>query len=107
MTKEKIHILADNDDIILMFGLLGIESTIVENNDDLKKEFNNLIKKPNIGMIIISAKISEYFNDFLIDYKLTNRKPFIFYLPDIFIPDTEEKEIFLKKINESIGKIIN
>jgi hypothetical protein len=42
----------------------------------------------------------------LTEYKLNNKKPFIFSLPDIFNPNIEEDEMFIEEISKSIGKII-
>lgn len=106
MSEQKIHVLG-YDDIVLMLGLLGIEGTVIKESDDFQKEFNNLINKPSIDMIIISLKLPSDIEDFLVNFKLNKRKPFIFYLPEIFNLEVIPKDLFLNKIYESIGKILS
>ncbi|MFX1317444.1 MAG: hypothetical protein ACFE9T_16400, partial [Promethearchaeota archaeon] len=76
-------------------------------NDDFLKEFNNLVNDPQIFMIIISLDLSDTILDFLIDFKINKRKPFIFYIPDIFNLDNSSKNLFLTRVYESINKIIS
>ncbi|MFX1257975.1 MAG: V-type ATP synthase subunit F [Promethearchaeota archaeon] len=106
MPEQKIHILG-NEQIVLMLGLLGIEGTILQNSEKFLKEFNDLINQPSIGIIIVALDLSDEIVDFLIDFKLNNKTPFVYYLPDIFQPNIEYEDIFLNKIFESIGKIIS
>jgi vacuolar-type H+-ATPase subunit F/Vma7 len=105
MPEQKIHIIG-YDEIVLLFGLLGINGTIVEETNKFMEKFQDLIKDPSIGMIIIAMELPDEIVDYLIDYKLNNRKPFVFQLPDIFKADIEEEDAFLKRIYDSIKKII-
>jgi len=105
MPEQKIHIIG-YDEIVLLFGLLGINGTIVEETNKFTEKFQDLIKNPSIGMIIIAMELPDEIVDYLIDYKLNNRKPFVFQLPDIFKADIEEEDAFLKRIHDSIKKII-
>jgi vacuolar-type H+-ATPase subunit F/Vma7 len=105
MSEQKIHVIGD-DESVLMFGLLGIEGTILSENENFRKEFNKLINDAKIDMIIVALDLPEDMIEFLVDFKLNKRKPFVFYLPDIFNLDLEQKDILLKKVYESIGKIL-
>jgi len=105
MPDQKIYVLG-SEDIVLLFGLLGIEGNIIENTEDFLKIFNKIIKDPLIAMIIISINLPDDVIEFLIDFKLNNRSPFIFFLPDIFEPDIETKDKVLNKIQKSIMEII-
>jgi len=95
------------DEVVLLLGLLGIEGIVLNNPDKFLKTFNNIIKKPSIGMVIVALDLPDDIVDFLIDFKLNNRRPFIFYLPDIFKPNIENETIFLKRISESLSEIIS
>lgn len=106
MPDQKIHVLG-NDEIVSMLGLLGIEGTVIKENNEFLKEFNNLVNDPLIIMIIISLDLSDNLLDFLIDFKLNRRKPFIFYLPDIFTLTRDSENLFLIRIYESIIKILS
>ena len=103
MPDQEIFVVGE-EEIVLVLGLLGIQGAVLETIDGFIKIFNDLIKNTSIGMIIIAIELPSELIDFLIDFKLNNRRPFIYYLPDIFKSETEN--IFLKKISESISKII-
>ncbi|MFX0073173.1 MAG: V-type ATP synthase subunit F [Candidatus Hermodarchaeota archaeon] len=105
MSEQKIHIIGD-EEVVLMFGLLGIEGTIISDNDIFRKQFNDLTNNPKIDMIIIALDLPEKIIDDIVDFKLNKRKPFVFYLSDIFKLDSEQNDILMKKIYESIGKIL-
>lgn len=106
MVDQKIHVLG-YDEIVLMLGLLGIEGTTVENVNDFMQIFNDLIKKPTIGMIIIAIDLPDDITEFLIDFKLNNRRPFIFFLPDLFETNIEKEDVLINKILIIIGKLIS
>ncbi len=105
MEELKIHILGE-DEIVILLGLLGIEGTVVRNEEDFLKEFSDLIKVESIGMLLISIPLSDEIIDFLLDYKKANKKPFIFLLPNIFQPNIEEGDIIFNKIHDALGDIV-
>jgi len=105
MSEYNIHIIG-YDEVVLLFGLLGIDGTILEDLNKFLDEFNELVKKLSIGIIFIALKLPDDIIDYLIDFKLNNKKPFIYYLPDIFELKIEEEDRFLKKITKIIGRII-
>ena len=106
MVAQKIHILGE-EEMVSMLGLLGLEGTVVENEEGFLKQFTELTKKPSIGMIIIVLRLSLDVIDFLLDFKQNNRFPFIFILPDIFQPNIEKEGIILNKIVNAIGNFIS
>ncbi|HEY0089616.1 MAG TPA: V-type ATP synthase subunit F [Candidatus Lokiarchaeia archaeon] len=101
----KIIVIGD-EEIVLLFGLLGIDGIILENANNFLKEFNKLVNDPTIGMVLISLELPEEITRVLIDFKLNNRRPFIFNLPDVFEPNIEEKNIFFAKIESILKKIV-
>lgn len=104
MFDKEVHVVGD-EDIVLMLGLLGIEGTIIENREEFLKVFNNLIDLPKIGMILIALRLSDEIIDFLLDFKLNNKEPFIFILPDVFQPNVERIDVLLNKISNAISDI--
>jgi len=105
MVGQEVHIIGD-EDIVLMFGLLGLDGIVVEQQDEFLKSFNKLIKHPRIGMIIVALPLSTELVDYLLDFKLNNKSPFIFILPDVFRPNVEIDDHILKKISDAISDII-
>lgn len=106
MVDQKVHVIG-NDEIVLMLGLLGIEGTTIENTNDFMRAFNELIKRATIGMIIIAINLPDEINEYLVDFKLNNRRPLIIFLPDLFETDIEKKDVILNKILKIIGKLIS
>jgi vacuolar-type H+-ATPase subunit F/Vma7 len=105
MVNQKIHILGQ-EDIVVMLGLLGIEGTVIDSGDELMIRFNELIKNLRIGMIIIALPLEDDLINFLLDFKLNNRTPFILILPDIFQPHIEEEGQVINKILDAIGDVV-
>jgi len=105
MPGNIIHVIGEEDTVILL-SLLGIEGTIINQKNEFLKEFNKVIRNPSIGMVIIAVDLDSNLIDYLTEYKLNNKKPFIFSLPDIFNPNIEEDEMFIEEISKSMGKII-
>ena len=105
MPGNVIHVIGDEDTVILL-SLLGIEGTVINQKNEFLKEFNKVIRNPSIGMVIIAVDLDSNLIDYLTEYKLNNKKPFIFSLPDIFNPNIEEDEMFIEEISKSMGKII-
>lgn len=105
MPGNVIHVIGEEDTVILL-SLLGIEGTIINQKNEFLKEFNKVIRNPSIGMVIIAVDLDSNLIDYLTEYKLNNKKPFIFSLPDIFNPNVEEDEMFIEEISKSMGKII-
>lgn len=103
MFDQEIHILGYKE-IIYVFGLLGIDGTILKHPGEFSDVFNNLIKNPSVGMIIIALSLPTNLVEFLVDFKLTKRRPFIFFLLDQNA--NSENDIFFNKILKSINKII-
>jgi len=106
MPDQEIHIIG-YDEYVMLFGLIGIDGTILEKPENFLKEFKKLITNPSIRMIIIAVNLPSDVIDYLIDFKLNTIRPFIYYLPDIFEINVEKNNIFSKKIRESISKIIH
>ncbi|MFW9820872.1 MAG: V-type ATP synthase subunit F [Candidatus Thorarchaeota archaeon] len=105
MDRQKIHILGE-EDIVLLFGLLGIDGTIIENSEAFLKTFDTLTKESSIGMIIIFMELSDEIIDYILDFKISNKSPFIYLVPNIFQSDIQNRDIFYNKIYESIEQII-
>jgi len=105
MPDKKIHVLG-YDEIVSLFGLLGIEGTIIKHNEDFLKIFKNLLKKASVAMIIIYMDLSDEILEFLTDFKINNRTPFVYLLPNIFQQDIKNQDKVLNKIFELIEEII-
>ena len=105
MPDQKIFIIGKQE-YVLLFGLLGIEGKILKNPKEFQKEFNILKNQASIAMIIVALDLQDEDIDFLIDFKLKERKPFVYVLPDIFDKNIKNEDLFSRRITKLIGKII-
>ncbi|MBD3229081.1 MAG: hypothetical protein GF329_12910 [Candidatus Lokiarchaeota archaeon] len=105
MTDLKTIIIGD-DEIVLLFGLLGIKGIIINGPELFQEEFNNLINDNSIGLIIVALELPESYVRDLMEFKIKNRKPFVSYLPNIFKMHLEREDIIFQTIYSSIKKII-
>ena len=105
MVDAKVHVLG-YDEIVSLFGLLGIEGTVVEHKDDFLRTFQTIIKRRSIVMIIINMELPDDIFEYLIDFKMNNRTPFLYILPDIFNLDIKNHDKIFDIIHELIEDII-
>lgn len=105
MVEQKIMVIGD-DEIITMLGLIGIDGIVLEETGNFMKIFQQLVSDLSISMIIIAADLPDNVIDFLIDFKLNRRRPFIFYMPNIFTLKADSKDFFINKIFGSINKLL-
>ncbi|MHA2392322.1 MAG: V-type ATP synthase subunit F [Promethearchaeota archaeon] len=106
MVDQEVFIIGD-EDIVLMLGLLGLNGIVVEGEEEFLKKFNELTKQTRIGMILIATPLSGEIINYLLEFKLNNRKPFIFMLPDVFQPNVDVNDPIYNKIYESISDIVS
>ncbi len=105
MVEQRIFALGD-DETVTMLGLIGIDGIALEDTGDFLKKFNKLTNDQSISMIIIVIDLPNDIIDYLIDYKLNKRRPFIFYVPDIFNLQEDSKEYILNRVYGAINKLV-
>ncbi|TFF97785.1 MAG: hypothetical protein EU547_03375 [Promethearchaeota archaeon] len=103
--KQKIHLLTDDDEILILMNLLGIEGTLLETSNTFLDKFNELTEDSWISILIISMNLPNDIIEEIIDFKLNNTKPFIFVMPDLF-EEIDEKSIILKKVYKQANKLL-
>ena len=103
MPDLKIHVIGE-EEIVLMLGLLGIDGTIIENENNFLKHFNKIVENPFIGMLIIALDLSEDQLEYVIDFKLKNVRPFIYHLPDVFSVDLDRQNVFSQLKIKQVSK---
>ncbi|MBN1800668.1 MAG: hypothetical protein JW891_04135 [Candidatus Lokiarchaeota archaeon] len=105
MVDQEIHVIG-TDDLVILFGLIGVNGTIIKEESEFLPLFKDLTERPSIGMIIVAFDLTQQLVEFIVDFKLNNRTPFIYYLPDIFKPNIEINDAFWNHITTSIKKLI-
>jgi len=105
MTTQKIVVIG-YDELVILMSLLGIEGYIAEEKEQFFKIFDILTKDASIGIILVGLTSSEDISEFLIEYKLNNKRPLVITLPDILNEDLGSFGPIMEKIQDSIGEII-
>lgn len=105
MADQEVVIIG-SEEHVLMLAMLGIEGITVEKGEEFLKIFRDLIKKPSIGMILIALELPKDIVNYLIDFKINNRRPFIFIMPDLFKTEIDEEDLVLNRILDAVSDII-
>lgn len=93
-----------DEDVILGFQFVGIKGKIIENNEDATLEFDNAINGSygNIGVLLITEKVSSMIEEKLMNWQLSGNYPLIVEIPDME-GHLEGKKTMLDSIREAIG----
>ena len=105
MADQEVVIIG-SEEHVLMLAMLGIEGIVVEKSEEFLKIFRDLINKPSIGMILIALELPKDIVNYLIDFKLNNRRPFIFIMPDLFKTEIDKEDLVLNRILDAVSDII-
>ena len=106
METQKIQVLTDDDEILILMNLLGIKGTVLETPNEFMEKFDELKEDSSINVILISMDLPDEIIEDLIDFKLNNTTPFIYLMPDLFEEDLDEKSTFLKKVYKQAEKLL-
>lgn len=98
----QIYLISDNVDTHTGMRLAGIEGVVVHERDELHSALNSVLENTNIGILLITEKLSGEFPDIINDVKLNRRLPLIVEIPDRH--GTGRKPDFITSyVNEAIG----
>jgi V/A-type H+-transporting ATPase subunit F len=82
--------------------MAGIDGVIIRERQEVIEKIEELKKTDDIGIIIITEKISLMVNDYVYKLKLSKDKPLIIEIPDRHGSNKGQDSI-LRYIKESIG----
>ena len=93
-----------DEDVILGFQFIGISGKIIEDSKDALQEFNNTVNGSygNIGVLLITEKISSMIEETLMNWQLSGNYPLIVEIPDLE-GHLINKKTMLDSIREAIG----
>lgn len=98
----KIYLISDNVDTQTGMRLAGIEGCVVHEKDELKNALNNALSDKNIGIILLTEKLSFEFPEIIADIKLKRKLPLLVEIPDRH--GTGRRDDFITSyVNEAIG----
>ncbi|WP_286905324.1 V-type ATP synthase subunit F [Clostridium sp. UBA1652] len=95
-------LISDNRDTLIGMKMAGIDGVIIKERQEVIEKIEELKKTDDIGIIIITEKISLMVNDYVYKLKLSKDKPLIIEIPDRHGSNKGQDSI-LRYIKESIG----
>ena len=98
----KIYLISDNIDAQTGFRLIGIDSVIVNEEDEFKETFDCALKNKDIGILLITEEHARKYNDLLNETRLNKKSPLIVIIPDRH-GSIREKNFVTHCINDAIG----
>ena len=97
-----MFLISDNIDTYTGLRLSGIDGVVVHKKDELKEALDRVLADKNIGILLITEKLSGEFPDIINDLKLNRKQPLLVEIPDRH--GTGRKADFITSyVNEAIG----
>jgi len=93
-----------DEDVVLSFKFIGIQGKVIESNNDLIDEFSRVVNGDygEIGVLIITEKLSFAIEDKITEHQLSGHYPLIVEIPDIE-GHLEGRKSMLDLIRKAIG----
>lgn len=98
----RIALISDNVDTIVGMRLVGIEGTLAHERDELNPAIEAAVQDPEVGIILVTEKLSNDFPDIIDGFKLKHSSPLLIIIPDRH--GTGRKKDFITSfVSEAIG----
>ena len=98
----QFYLISDNIDTYTGMRLAGVDGVVVHERNELKEALENVIANKEIGILMITEKLSGEFPDIINDIKLGRRLPLVVEVPDRH--GTGRRPDFITAyVNEAIG----
>ena len=78
----KMYAISDNVDTSTGLKLVGIEGVVVHTLDELKQQLEQVMKNPEIGIVLITEKLAGEFPEIIKEIKLNRTLPILVEIPD-------------------------
>jgi V/A-type H+-transporting ATPase subunit F len=78
----KIFLISDNTDTLMGMRLAGIEGVFASAKEDTETAISEAVADPEIGLLMITAKLVALCADLINDRKLNYKRPLVVEVPD-------------------------
>lgn len=78
----RLYLISDNIDTQVGLRLAGIDGVVVHEREKALSSLNAAIEDEDIGVVLITEKLSRLCEDEILKIKQTNEKPLIVEIPD-------------------------
>lgn len=98
----QMYLISDNVDTHTGMRLAGIDGCVAHTKDEIKAALDFVLSDKNIGIVLITEKLSSEFPDIINDIKLNRKQPLLVEIPDRH--GTGRRADFITSyVNEAIG----
>ena len=98
----RVFCISDNVDTQMGLRLAGIEGVVVHTKEEVITTLDELIKDPDIGIILMTTIIVDLAPEIISEYKLNLRSPLLVEIPDRH-GESKIGETIDKYVSEAIG----
>ena len=78
----KMFLISDNIDTQIGMRFAGVEGVVVHEADEVRFQLTKAVADKEIGIVIITIKLSQLVNDMVCDIKMNYNRPLIVEIPD-------------------------
>ena len=78
----KFYLISDNRDTVMGLRLSGIDGVIVHTQDEVLRELKKAVEDEDIGIVLITEKLTQLCFDTVYEMKLKYRRPLVISIPD-------------------------
>ena len=98
----QMYLISDNVDTYTGMRLAGVDGIVIHSRKHLKEQLEKVMANKEIGVVLITEKLSREFPDIIAEIKLHRRLPLIVEIPDRH--GTGRKADFITSyVSEAIG----
>ena len=98
----KMYLISDNIDTLTGMRLAGVEGVVVHEAKEVKAAIDKVLSNKEIGILLITEKLSTLIPDYINDIKLNRKTPLLVEIPDRH-GSGRKKEFITSYIKEAIG----
>ncbi len=78
----QMYLISDNVDTYTGMRLAGVDGIVIHSKKHLKEQLEKVMANKEIGVVLITEKLSTEFPDIIAEIKLHRRLPLIVEIPD-------------------------
>lgn len=98
----QMYLISDNVDTYTGMRLAGVDGVVIHSKKHLKQQLERVMTNKEIGIVLITEKLSSEFPEIINEIKLNRRLPLIVEIPDRH--GTGRKPDFITSyVSEAIG----
>ena len=98
----KFYLISDNNDTYVGMRMAGIEGIVVHEADDVEAALKQACKDPEIGVVLITAKLIELCRSHIYEMKLKMSHPLIVEVADRH-GDGKVSDSITRYVREAVG----